>query len=103
MSHDRGFGPPWTTWWRRLEATRAWQRGCWSLASGRSRARKLCSEGRARRGEDGKASVTLTRAREAVRRPGDDSKAVAVVEVALELGEERRRAGTSVVRIGRGP
>jgi hypothetical protein len=45
----------------------------------------------------------LTQAREAVRRPGDDSKAAAVVEVALELGEERRRVGTSTVRIGRGP
>jgi hypothetical protein len=81
MDRDLGLGPPWTTWWRGLEATRARWCAHRSLAFGRSRAQKLASEGQARRGEDGVAGAALTRARVAVRRPGDDSKAVAAEEL----------------------
>jgi hypothetical protein len=52
--------------------------------------------------EDGEADVVLTRAQAVVRRLSNDGKAAAV-EVALEFGEESRRAGTGAAKIGRGP
>jgi hypothetical protein len=65
MDLDRGFGPPWTTWRRRLEATVVRHRAHQTLASGRFGARKLTGEGRARRGEDDGGGAVLTWAREA--------------------------------------
>jgi hypothetical protein len=52
--------------------------------------------------EDGEADAALNRAQDLVRRPSNDGKAAAV-EVALEFGEESRRAGMGAAKIGRGP
>jgi hypothetical protein len=62
-----------------------------SLASGRSQAQKLVSEGRAQRGEDGEASAALTQAREAARWLGNDGKSVSAE--GLGGGAARARRG----------
>jgi hypothetical protein len=76
-------------WW--------WRRSMWATL-GHGEKRRRTGRGAV---EDGEAGVMLTRSREAVRRPGDDGKAV-TVEVALKLGVERRRAGMGAPKIGRG-
>jgi hypothetical protein len=96
------LGPPWTTRRRGPEATGARQHAHRSSVPDRSRARKLTGEGQVWRGEDGEAGAALTRARggraATASQRWERSSEVAV----LDLGEEGRRRGMSVARIGEG-